>query len=91
MSSGLQAANVKDDEVVIATKWLPMMRWAGSIKKTIGKPTIEDFKYLKKVELWGRVSAILGYSIAWIFPFNILAAFLISIGKYVTRAGNGGV
>lgn len=37
LSAGLQAANIKDEEVVIATKWLPIMRWAGSIKKTIGK------------------------------------------------------
>ncbi|MHA2226226.1 MAG: aldo/keto reductase [Candidatus Hodarchaeales archaeon] len=37
LAAGLQAANIKDEEVVIATKWMPMMRWAGSIKKTIGK------------------------------------------------------
>jgi aryl-alcohol dehydrogenase-like predicted oxidoreductase len=37
LSVGLQAANVKDDEVVIATKWLPIMRWAGSIKRTISE------------------------------------------------------
>ena len=37
LSAGLQAANIKDEDVVIATKWMPMMRWAGSIKKTIGK------------------------------------------------------
>ncbi|MHA2247052.1 MAG: aldo/keto reductase [Candidatus Hodarchaeales archaeon] len=37
LSLGLQAAKVKDEEVVIATKWLPIMRWAGSIKKTISK------------------------------------------------------
>jgi aryl-alcohol dehydrogenase-like predicted oxidoreductase len=37
LSAGLQAAKVKDEEVVIATKWLPIMRWAGSIKKTISK------------------------------------------------------
>ena len=37
LSRGLQAANIKDDQVVIATKWMPMMRWAGSIKKTINK------------------------------------------------------
>ncbi len=37
LAAGLQAANVKDEEVVIATKWLPIMRWAGSIKKTISK------------------------------------------------------
>ena len=37
LSAGLQAAKAKDEEVVIATKWLPIMRWAGSIKKTISK------------------------------------------------------
>ena len=37
LSTGLQAAKAKDEEVVIATKWLPIMRWAGSIKKTISK------------------------------------------------------
>jgi aryl-alcohol dehydrogenase-like predicted oxidoreductase len=37
LSRGLQAAGVKDEDVVIATKWMPVMRWAGSIKKTIDK------------------------------------------------------
>jgi aryl-alcohol dehydrogenase-like predicted oxidoreductase len=37
LSAGLQAAKAKDDEVIIATKWLPIMRWAGSITKTISK------------------------------------------------------
>ncbi|MHA1541758.1 MAG: aldo/keto reductase [Candidatus Hodarchaeales archaeon] len=37
LSRGLQAANIKDNDVIIATKWMPMMRWAGSIKKTIDK------------------------------------------------------
>ncbi len=57
------------------------------IKKTIGKPTQEDFQHLKKVELWGRLSAILGYATAWIFPFNLLSAFLISIGN-ISRWAN---
>lgn len=35
LSKGLQAAGMKDDEVVIATKWMPMMRRARSIQKTI--------------------------------------------------------
>ncbi len=51
------------------------------IKKQIGAPTFEDFRHLKKVELWGRAIALLGYSMAWIFPFNILGAFLISTGN----------
>jgi len=57
------------------------------IKQTIGKPTFEDFHHLKKVERWGRFAAILGYSMAWIFPLNILGAFLISIGN-VSRWAN---
>jgi fatty acid desaturase len=57
------------------------------IKKTIGKPTIEDFQHLKRVERWGRLSAILGYSVAWIFPLNILGAFLISLGN-ISRWAN---
>ncbi|MHA1945573.1 MAG: aldo/keto reductase [Candidatus Hodarchaeales archaeon] len=37
LSRGLQAAGINDNDVIIATKWMPMMRWAGSIKKTIDK------------------------------------------------------
>lgn len=51
------------------------------IKKTIGQPTVEDFQHLKKIERWGRISAFLGYSMAWIFPLNLLGAVLISIGN----------
>lgn len=58
-----------------------------NIKKTIGKPTPEDFQHLKKVEFWGRFSALLGYSMAWLFPLNILGAFLISIGN-ISRWAN---
>ena len=57
------------------------------IKETIGKPTLEDFQHLKEVELWGRLSAFLGYSMAWIFPFNIIGALLISIGN-ISRWAN---
>ncbi|MBY9001518.1 MAG: aldo/keto reductase [Candidatus Heimdallarchaeota archaeon] len=35
LSKGLKAANVDDKDVIIATKWMPMMRRAKSIKKTI--------------------------------------------------------
>ena len=52
------------------------------IKKTIGKPTQDDFNHLKKIERWGRISAILGYATAWIFPLNIFSALLISIGNF---------
>jgi fatty acid desaturase len=57
------------------------------IKRQLGTPTIEDFKHLKKLELWGRITAILGYSMAWIFPLNILGAFLISTAN-ITRWAN---
>ncbi|GAH33017.1 unnamed protein product, partial [marine sediment metagenome] len=35
LAKGLQAANVEDKDIIIATKWMPMMRRAKSIKKTI--------------------------------------------------------
>ncbi|MHA1202911.1 MAG: aldo/keto reductase [Candidatus Heimdallarchaeaceae archaeon] len=35
LSKGLQAANVKDQDIIIATKWSPLLRRAKSIKKTI--------------------------------------------------------
>ena len=34
---GLQNAGKAEGEVVIATKWMPFFRWAGSIKSTISK------------------------------------------------------
>ncbi|MHA1990641.1 MAG: aldo/keto reductase [Candidatus Hodarchaeales archaeon] len=37
LSAGLQAADIKDEEVIVATKWFPFFRWSGSIKKTINK------------------------------------------------------
>lgn len=57
------------------------------IRKNIGKPTVEDFEHLKKMERWGRLSAFAGYAMAWIFPFNLLGAMLISIGN-VSRWAN---
>ncbi len=57
------------------------------IKKTIGKPTVEDLQHLKKVELWGRISAFIGYATAWIIPFNPISALLISTGN-VSRWAN---
>ncbi|HUX98668.1 MAG TPA: aldo/keto reductase [Candidatus Deferrimicrobium sp.] len=35
LAAALQAAGKKDGDVIIATKWLPMMRFAGNIRKTI--------------------------------------------------------
>ncbi len=42
LANGLKDAGVKDDEVVVATKWLPMLRTAGNIPRTIG----QRIKYL---------------------------------------------
>ena len=53
------------------------------IKKNIGNPTEEDFKHLKKLELWGRISTILGYILSAISPYLIpIGAFLMSIGNF---------
>lgn len=48
------------------------------IKAAIGNPTAEDFRHLKKMELWGRLCALFGYATAWLIPFNPLSALLIS-------------
>ncbi|MDF1500558.1 MAG: aldo/keto reductase [Anaerolineales bacterium] len=37
LASGLKAAGKADDEVRIATKWMPLLRTAGNIRKTIGE------------------------------------------------------
>lgn len=37
LARALQAGNIKDSDAVVATKWMPIFRTAGSIKKTIGK------------------------------------------------------
>lgn len=58
-----------------------------AIKKTLGDPTMDDLRHLKKVELWGRISAFVGYATAWIIPFNPLSALLISTGN-VSRWAN---
>jgi len=58
-----------------------------SIKSSIGQASIEDFKHLKKIEWWGRISALMGYLMASVFPLNILGAFLISLGN-ITRWAN---
>ena len=48
------------------------------LRATVGVPSQEDFQHLRKIELWGRVLALLGYATAWIIPFNPFAALLIS-------------
>lgn len=35
LATALKAANIPDDKVIIATKWLPMLRTAGNIPRTI--------------------------------------------------------
>ena len=37
LARGLQSAGKANGEVVIATKWMPFLRWARSLKSTIGK------------------------------------------------------
>ncbi|MBF0471086.1 MAG: fatty acid desaturase [Gammaproteobacteria bacterium] len=49
-----------------------------AIRAQIGPPTVSDFQHLRKMEFWGRLSAIFGYATAWIFPFNPISALLIS-------------
>lgn len=48
--------------------------------KNIGE---EDLKHLQKIETWGHLCTLLGYSTSWIIP-NPISAFLISQGN-VTR------
>lgn len=48
------------------------------VRAGIGPPTVADFQHLKKMELWGRLCAVLGYATAWLFPFNPISALLIS-------------
>ncbi len=43
----------------------------------------KDFNHLKKIERWGRICTLLGYSTSWIIP-NPISAFLISQGN-ITR------
>ena len=45
--------------------------------------SLEDFKHLKKIERWGKLSSLAGYGTAWIAP-NLISAFLMSQGN-VTR------
>lgn len=58
-----------------------------ALREEVGNPTEEDLKHLKKLELWGRTSTIIGYLTAWIIPFNIFSAFLLSVGN-ITRWAN---
>jgi fatty acid desaturase len=41
----------------------------------------EDFKHLIRVEWYGRIATLLGYSTAWIFP-NPFSAFCLSLGQF---------
>jgi len=48
------------------------------VRANIGPPTIEDFQHLKKMQMWGRLCALIGYATAWLIPFNPISALLIS-------------
>lgn len=50
------------------------------VSKNLGE---EDLKHLQKIEGWGKLCTILGYSTSWIIP-NPVSAFLISQGN-ITR------
>jgi len=52
-------------------------------KKTINNLNYDDFKHLKKIEIWGKLCTITGYLTATLIP-NIFSAFLISQG-IITR------
>jgi len=52
-----------------------------AVRAKIGPPTTEDFQHLKKMQLWGRLCALLGYATAWLVPFNPISALLISIAN----------
>lgn len=42
--------------------------------------SIEDFRHLQKIERWGRICTVIGYSTAWIIP-NPVSALFISLGN----------
>ncbi len=52
-------------------------------KEVDGQLGSKDLAHLRKIEAWGRLSSVVGYATAWMFP-NPLAAFFISLG-IVTR------
>ncbi len=57
------------------------------VREAIGAPNLEDFQHLKKLQMWGKICAFLGYATAWIIPFNPFAALLIAIAN-VSRWAN---
>ncbi len=50
-------------------------------KEALSRVSEQDFKHLKKMERWGQLCSLLGYSTAWIFP-NPVSALLISQGSF---------
>lgn len=50
-------------------------------RKTYQRISTDDFRHLKKIERYGRLSALLGYSTAWIIP-NPITAFLLSLAQF---------
>ena len=58
-----------------------------AVREQIGEPNEDDFRHLKKMELWGRICAFLGYATAWILPFNPFSAMLMGLAN-VSRWAN---
>jgi len=50
-------------------------------KEITARTNEDDFKHIKKMELWGRACSLLGYATAWIMP-NPISALLISQGSF---------
>ncbi|NOT86015.1 MAG: fatty acid desaturase [Methylococcaceae bacterium] len=50
-------------------------------RELLSETTQADFEHLKKIEWWGRICSILGYSTAWIMP-NPISAYFISQGNF---------
>lgn len=49
--------------------------------ETYARISNDDFIHLKKIERYGRLSALLGYATAWIIP-NPMTAFLLSLAQF---------
>ena len=48
-------------------------------KETYASISSDDFTFLKKMELWGRLCTFVGFATAWIFP-NPISALAICLG-----------
>ena len=54
-----------------------------NLKKEIEPSNSEDIEQFNKLKLFERSISFLGYITAWIIPFNIFSAFLISFSKFI--------